>query len=121
MCLLVLAGCSTITPGPDKLLFNKIVITNAGSQDIENLKIDVSKINGVFSCSRLLSSSYCSNSFPTKEYEGNSVTLTWEVEGIEFTGGPFVAEPPEERRSGLYLIELVVDSGGSFSTYFKPQ
>lgn len=119
----VLAGCSTIEPGaaPDRLLFNKIVVTNDGSRDIANLQIAVSRINGVFSCSRLLSNSFCSNTFPIREYQGNSVTLTWEEGGVEFTAGPFVAEPPVNRQGELYSIKLVIQSGGSYSVDFIEQ
>ena len=72
----MLAGCSSVKEltGPPR--FDQVVIRNATNYKIDDLKIKVSKLNTVFACGVVLSKSFCSNSFPAREYQGNSFTLT---------------------------------------------
>lgn len=77
MSLLVLSGCvsQTLKPTPE---INRVVIINEQSTSIQDVTIWVEKIRGKFYCGVIPAGAQCANTFPTRPYEENDVTLSWQ-------------------------------------------
>jgi hypothetical protein len=119
MLLLVflLAGCSAQSKHPagtaPGISIDGVQIINKLTISVTDVQILVPKTGNFVSCGTILRNSFCSTSFPGREYERSPVQVSWKEQAQVHSTGYFVIEPP----AGLDLsrpvwIEVVIFSPG---------
>lgn len=120
LCLLLFSvSCTSVLPNQEKAIyFNQLVIRNLSHSDITDLTIRVDRINGVFSCSQILSGSFCSNGFRTRQYQRNAISIDWSMDGEFFKRGPLKVAEPAQTAGVPYIIEVNLLDGGEMRVSF---
>lgn len=102
LCLMLLVILSSIgraveqrTMGSEKLRFNTLIFDNHSGMMLENVSVSVQNSRAHMSCSVLLIGRSCSTSFQERNYKGNAVHITWEVDGVAYKAGPFYVRLPK--------------------------
>jgi len=102
LCLMLLVILSSIgcaveqhTMGSEKLRFNALIFDNHSGMMLENVSVSVQNSRAHMSCSVLLIGRSCSTSFQERNYKGNAVHITWEVDGVAYKAGPFYVTLPK--------------------------
>jgi len=102
LCLMLLVILSSIgcaveqhKAGSEKLRFNALIFDNHSGMMLENVSVSVQNSRAHMSCSVLLIGRSCSTTFQERNYKGNAVHITWEVNGVAYKTGPFYVTLPK--------------------------
>lgn len=91
--MMTLVGC-VATPVKKELAFNALVFDNQSVSELKNVRIKAKNTGGFASCGLILRRTACSTTFRTKVYQGNSVYISWQMNGQERAMGPLYVELP---------------------------
>ncbi|MBL4744136.1 MAG: hypothetical protein JKX87_05810 [Cycloclasticus sp.] len=118
MILAFIVSCSAL-PVKKPLMFNEVIFSNASDTQLENVRVEVKKTTAYFSCSILVKHGICSTSFPPKVYQGNSIYISWKIEGKEKVVGPLhIQLPPIIREDTPARVVIRFNSENNISAKF---
>jgi len=92
--VLFITGCTTVAVKKE-LTFNGLVLENNSASELKNVRIEARKTGAFASCGLIIRGTSCSTTFRTKVYQGNSVYISWLLNGKEQLIGPIFVGQPE--------------------------
>ncbi len=91
---LFLFACAGL-PKTNPLTVAGLTFHNATSGPIKNARLTASKTHGLVACGFILPHNDCSTTFPLKQYQGNSITVSWQHAGQTWTSEGVDVQLPE--------------------------
>jgi len=82
-------------PQSDPLTVAGLTFHNATSTPIHNARLSVSKTHGLVACGVILPHNECSTTFPQRQYQGKTITVSWQNEGQTWTSSDVSVQLPE--------------------------
>ena len=119
------SACSIPTPAKKKPSIDTLVIKNLTRTDVSNVKIQVEKLKGVFTCNIILADSFCSNGFRERNYENNKITISWAGKNQHHTIGPITINMSQalteinKNDNKPYTAVIELQNEGAFDAYFE--
>lgn len=91
---LLVFACAEL-PKSNPLTVAGLTFHNATSSPIKDARLTASKTHGLVACGFILPHNDCSTTFPLKQYQGNSITVSWQNAGQTWTSVDVAVQLPE--------------------------
>jgi len=91
---LLVFSCAEL-PKSNPLTVAGLTFHNATSSPIKDARLSVSKTHGLVACGFILPHNDCSTTFPLKQYQGNSITVSWQHAGQTWTSVDVAVQLPD--------------------------
>ena len=115
----ILSACAAINK--PNYYYNEIVLRNKSSGEVTDVRIVVPKTQAIFSCSRILSGTSCSNKFPKRKYLGNSIQVSWTYLNKKNISEQFILNLPKGLDEHIPLRGVLeVTRNGAVNAYLEP-
>jgi hypothetical protein len=119
--LLLVAACSEL-PKTNTITVTGLVFYNNTATPVHNAKLSVSKTHGLVACGVILPRKECSTTFPVRQYQGNSIIVSWEQAGRTWSSGEFYVQLPDDPPTDTPSIAVVtLGDDGAVKAILIPQ
>ena len=113
--LTIISGCM-ILPKVKPIEIGGLFIRNSTSTPVKNVEVRVKKTGAKVSCSYVPAGKECSTTFPSKTYQGNPITVSWEQEWRVWSPREFLVQLPENLIADKSTMAVVnIGEHGSIS------
>jgi hypothetical protein len=110
--ILLAAGCTTL-PAMKPVSVGSLVFHNSTPQALQDVRLQVQKTGGFVSCNTVLPGHSCATTFPSRQYRGAPVVISWRQAGRRFSSGEIQIRPRRKPASGkpaMVIVTIKTDS-----------
>ena len=105
---LLFNGCGGLPVGAAPIDIAGLVIYNNTPDPLYDIKLKVEKTGTVVTCNLIPSGRNFSTEFPLKRYQGNSVNVSWQQNGINRSTGDIYADVPDDLSPNVPVAVAVI-------------
>ena len=105
---LLFNGCGGLPVRTAPIEITGLVIYNNTSDPLYDIKLKVEKTGTVVTCNLIPSGRNFSTEFPLKRYQGNSVNVSWQQNGINRSTGDIYADVPDDLSPNVPVAVAVI-------------
>ena len=110
--ILIVAGCTSLPPmKPVKV--GGLVFHNNTPQVVQDVQLQVPKTGGFISCNTIFPGSSCATTFPSRQYRGGAVVISWRQAGKRFSSGEMQIRPrgkPASGKPATVIVTIKIDN-----------
>lgn len=110
---LLFNGCGGLPVGAAPIDIAGLVIYNNTPDPLYDIKLKVEKTGTVVTCNFIPSGRNFSTEFPLKRYQGNSVNVSWQQDGLNRSTDDIYADIPEDLgpKRPVFVAVIIQQSG----------
>ena len=83
---MIATGCTSLPP-TEPVRVGGLVLHNNTLQALHDVKLQVPKTGGFITCNLILPMKSCATTFPSRQYRGTPIIVTWQQDGERFSSG----------------------------------
>ncbi len=110
--ILIVAGCTSLPP-MKPVAVGGLVFNNSTPQVVQDVRLQVPKTGGFITCNMVLPGSSCATTFPSRQYRGGAIVISWRQAGQAFSSGKIQIRPqgnPAPGKPTTVLVTIKVDN-----------
>lgn len=117
--ILMVAGCTTLL-AMKPVSVGGLVFHNSTPQALQDVRLQVQKTGGFVSCNTILPGHSCATTFPSRQYRGAPVIISWRQAGKRFSSGKMPIRPRGKPLSGKPATVIVtIKSNNSVNAHIE--
>jgi len=110
--ILFLASCTSLPP-MKPVTVGGLVFHNETPRVVQDVRLQVSKTGRFITCNMVLPGSSCATTFPSRQYRGGAIVISWRQAGQAFSSGKIQIRPqgnPAPGKPTTVLVTIKVDN-----------